>query len=101
MKVQTEMAERAIELLALPEDGKRKLILDLGCGSGLSGKVIAEYGHYWIGMDISHSMLGTFSDLESKTYPIRRGKKAIRRFAEGRVYKGSKKHANGMGRLSR
>ena len=36
MKIQTEMAVRCIELLNLPE-GSTKLLLDVGCGSGLSG----------------------------------------------------------------
>ena len=57
MSVQTEMADRALELLALPGDSKMRLILDLGCGSGLSGSVISKAGHYWVGVDISQSML--------------------------------------------
>jgi len=51
------MADRALELLALPEGGRAQLILDLGCGSGLSGAAISRAGHYWLGMDISQSML--------------------------------------------
>lgn len=57
IKVQTEMAERALELLSLPQDSQPKLLLDLGCGSGLSGKVCEAAGHYWLGMDISRDML--------------------------------------------
>lgn len=60
MKIQTEMAERALELLALPKDGQPRLILDLGCGSGLSGKTLEAAGHYWVGMDLSEAMLGVF-----------------------------------------
>ena len=30
----------------------------LSCGSGLSGEVLTEQGHYWVGLDISTSMLG-------------------------------------------
>jgi 18S rRNA (guanine1575-N7)-methyltransferase len=56
-QVQIEMAERALELLALPDDGEERLILDLGCGSGLSGEVLEEAGHRWVGMDISEAML--------------------------------------------
>ena len=29
------------------------------CGSGLSGEVLTEEGHHWIGLDISQAMLGT------------------------------------------
>lgn len=50
------MCERALELLGLPED-EPKLLLDIGCGSGLSGEVLEENGHHWIGIDISKSML--------------------------------------------
>lgn len=47
-----------MELLCLDEsDGAPKLILDLGCGSGLAGSVIESHGHYWIGSDISPHML--------------------------------------------
>lgn len=54
------MSERALELLALPPD-EPKYILDIGCGSGLSGDVIEEHGHLWVGVDISPSMLGSCS----------------------------------------
>jgi len=50
------MAERAYELLLVPED-EPQLILDIGCGSGLSGSVLEENGHQWIGIDISSAML--------------------------------------------
>lgn len=63
--VQIEMAERALELLALPDDGEERFILDLGCGSGLSGGVLEEAGHSWVGMDISESMLRLASDDDS------------------------------------
>ncbi|KAF7283660.1 18S rRNA (guanine-N(7))-methyltransferase [Rhynchophorus ferrugineus] len=56
IEIQEQMSERAIELLLLPED-KQSLILDIGCGSGLSGGVLDENGHYWVGMDISTAML--------------------------------------------
>lgn len=32
-------------------------MLDVGCGSGLSGQALEEAGHYWVGCDISMSML--------------------------------------------
>ena len=50
------MSERAVELLLLPEDTPC-LLLDIGCGSGLSGSVLEEQGHYWMGIDISSAML--------------------------------------------
>jgi 18S rRNA (guanine1575-N7)-methyltransferase len=57
-EIQTQMTHRAIELLALPA-GEPKLLLDVGCGSGLSGEVLTEMGHVWIGFDISQAMLCT------------------------------------------
>lgn len=55
--VQRRLTERALELLALPQGGKPCLLLDLGCGSGLSGEAIAEAGHHWVGLDIAPAML--------------------------------------------
>ncbi|WCJ24997.1 18S rRNA (guanine-N(7))-methyltransferase RID2 [Euphorbia peplus] len=55
--IQAKLSERALELLALPEDGVPRLLLDIGCGSGLSGETLSESGHQWIGLDISQSML--------------------------------------------
>lgn len=57
-KTQASLTARALELLNLPKDGKRRLLLDLGCGSGLSGDAITESGNEWVGMDISPAMLG-------------------------------------------
>lgn len=54
------MSHRALELLDLKSPS---LILDVGCGSGLSGEILSsvepsEGGpHTWVGMDISPSML--------------------------------------------
>lgn len=61
--IQVQMTERALELLCLPEDVP-SLILDLGCGSGLSGSVLEENGHMWIGMDISKAMLNVANERE-------------------------------------
>ncbi|VFQ71420.1 unnamed protein product [Cuscuta campestris] len=55
--IQAKLSERAMELLALPDDGVPRLLIDIGCGSGLSGETITESGHHWIGWDISQSML--------------------------------------------
>jgi 18S rRNA (guanine1575-N7)-methyltransferase len=52
--IQASMTHRALELLALQEPA---FILDIGCGSGLSGEILTEEEHTWIGLDISPSML--------------------------------------------
>lgn len=57
IEIQAKLSERALELLALPDDGVPRLLLDIGCGSGLSGETLSENGHQWIGLDISESML--------------------------------------------
>lgn len=51
------MTYRAIELLNL-QDSEPKFLLDIGCGSGLSGEILTEEGHHWVGVDIAPSMLG-------------------------------------------
>lgn len=61
--IQNQMCRRAIELLLLPENTTH-LLLDIGCGSGLSGSVIKEYEHEWIGIDISSAMLGVALERE-------------------------------------
>ncbi|XP_059050272.1 probable 18S rRNA (guanine-N(7))-methyltransferase [Achroia grisella] len=59
------MTERCIELLLLSEDTPC-LLLDIGCGSGLSGTVLEENGHMWIGMDISSAMLDVALERETE-----------------------------------
>jgi 18S rRNA (guanine1575-N7)-methyltransferase len=60
---------RAVDLLQLPyfkyypfayiSADVPSFILDVGCGSGLSGEILTEEGgHMWVGMDIAPSMLG-------------------------------------------
>lgn len=50
------MTHRALELLDLQSPS---FILDIGCGSGLSGEILTSLPepHIWVGMDISASML--------------------------------------------
>jgi 18S rRNA (guanine1575-N7)-methyltransferase len=54
------MTNRALELLDLKDPS---LILDIGCGSGLSGEILSQVEpedggpHVWVGMDVSASML--------------------------------------------
>ncbi|VDN07518.1 unnamed protein product [Thelazia callipaeda] len=55
--IQRQMTERAVELLAIPDNETPRLILDIGCGSGLSGEMLTDMGYYWIGVDISEAML--------------------------------------------
>ncbi|KAK7732526.1 18S rRNA (guanine1575-N7)-methyltransferase [Cytospora paraplurivora] len=58
--IQASMTRRALELLDIQEPS---FILDVGCGSGLSGEILSsvpedEGGpHVWVGMDVSASML--------------------------------------------
>ena len=55
-----------MELLALPDDGRRRLLLDIGCGSGISGETLTASGHEWIGMDISPAMLAVALDRDAE-----------------------------------
>ena len=65
IEVQTDMAERALELLALSPCSISDMddvlspyvLLDLGVGSGLSAHVLSSTGHHWVGLDISQDML--------------------------------------------
>lgn len=61
--IQAKMTLRALDLLNL-EKGKTHYLLDVGCGSGLSGEILTEEGHMWVGMDISADMLATALDRE-------------------------------------
>jgi len=63
IEIQNQMTLRALELLALPED-EPCFLLDIGCGSGLSGEVLTEQGHFWVGFDISSSMLDIAKERE-------------------------------------
>lgn len=51
------MTYRALELLNLPPD-EPAFLLDIGCGSGLSGEILDAEGYVWTGVDIAPSMLG-------------------------------------------
>ncbi|SZE99285.1 unnamed protein product [Blumeria hordei] len=56
--IQAAMTHRALEILDLD---RPSFILDIGCGSGLSGEILTSLPepHLWVGMDISPSMLDT------------------------------------------
>ncbi|KAF2255340.1 williams Beuren syndrome chromosome region 22 protein-like protein [Trematosphaeria pertusa] len=68
-RIQSEMTHRALSLLSLTTPS---LILDIGCGSGLSGEILSQTPlegtpggpHTWIGMDISSSMLSVALEKE-------------------------------------
>jgi 18S rRNA (guanine1575-N7)-methyltransferase len=65
LEIQSNMSERAVELLALEENNNQPMfILDVGCGSGISGNVLTEQGHHWVGVDISRPMLEVARDNE-------------------------------------
>ncbi|KAG2356119.1 S-adenosyl-L-methionine-dependent methyltransferase [Suillus spraguei] len=55
-QIQADMTYRALELLNLPPD-EPAFLLDIGCGSGLSGEILEEEGYIWAGVDIAPSML--------------------------------------------
>lgn len=61
--IQAAMTLRALELLNLP---KNSFVLDIGCGSSLSGEILTEEGHIWCGMDISPDMLAVGLTRESE-----------------------------------
>jgi len=57
---QRELTTRCLDLLCLDKSagGKDEVLLDLGCGSGLSGETLATNGHRgWVGCDASAAML--------------------------------------------
>src|SRR4051794_22990373 len=59
------MTQRALSLLDLRTPS---FILDIGCGSGLSGEIISTASdppHTWVGIDISPSMLAVAIDRET------------------------------------
>jgi len=57
VKIQRQMCERALQLLLLSEPLNEKLVLDLGCGTGMSAEAMAEFGITFVGSDISEAML--------------------------------------------
>jgi 18S rRNA (guanine1575-N7)-methyltransferase len=63
--IQTTLAQRCLDLLALPE-GVPALLLDIGCGTGISGGILTDAGHHWLGADISRPMLEVALDDETE-----------------------------------
>lgn len=71
IEIQDQLTERAVELLNFPDDDVPKFLLDVGCGSGLSGDRLTELGHEWIGIDISASMLEVARDRRKESGLVR------------------------------
>ena len=65
ISIQQQLAKRALEILAIPK-GKQKFLLDIGCGSGISGNALARAGHCWVGTDISRAMLKVANDRDTE-----------------------------------
>lgn len=59
ISIQADLTQRCIELLNLKEKEKY-FILDIGCGSGISGTELTNEGHFWVGLDISRDMMSNF-----------------------------------------
>lgn len=53
--VQEQLTDRALELLELPESAI--LLLDIGCGTGISTHYLNECGYLTCGVDVSMEML--------------------------------------------
>ena len=64
--IQRQITLRAMELLCL-DASKPQFILDVGCGSGMSGRVLEESGHYWAGLDVSRDMLTVSAERDDST----------------------------------
>ena len=86
MQIQTEMTERALELLNLDPVKGPYLLMDIGCGTGLSGEVVSENGNHWFGFDISPSMLGNYACDESTALLQLSLEVAVDRDAEGDLF---------------
>jgi 18S rRNA (guanine1575-N7)-methyltransferase len=79
------MTYRALELLALPPD-EPALLLDIGCGSGLSGEILDEQGYVWAGVDIAPSMLGEYCFRIHIPCLTKRREVALERDVEGDLF---------------
>lgn len=66
--IQREITLRCLDLLELKSSG---LILDIGCGTGISGSVLTENNLNWIGVDVSRDMLNICKEKNESNCIIR------------------------------
>ena len=81
------------------------VLMDIGCGSGISGSLLSQHGHTWIGCDVSPDMLhlaqGAFSVVnpqqpaEQSQTVSRSGRKALE-CKPGRHSKPERPHSKGL-----
>lgn len=56
--IQSDMTKYALKLLKYSAcNDKSETFLDIGCGCGISSQIIESYGHFCVGVDISHNLL--------------------------------------------
>lgn len=55
--VQEKLTTRAIELIGLDQATIPKMVLDVGCGSAISGHILQEMNHMFVGVDVAPEML--------------------------------------------
>lgn len=56
--IQSDMTKYALKLLKYSAcNDKSEMFLDIGCGCGISSQIIESYGHFCVGVDISHNLL--------------------------------------------
>ena len=55
--MQHELASECLGLLRLPEDCRGALLLDVGCGGGLSSESVVQAGHFCVACDVNPEML--------------------------------------------
>ena len=58
VRTQSELTARCLDMLCLEGDARDAALLDIGCGSGLSGETLTRHGYRaWVGIDASAAML--------------------------------------------
>ena len=58
VQTQSELTTRCLDMLCLEGDARDAALLDIGCGSGLSGETLTRHGYRaWVGIDASAAML--------------------------------------------